>query len=85
MQLWVKLMVWEMIFSVLLIRGQYLQSGVLQNGKPLSKRVDPSLFGLVESHKERVEGPGHGVASTCEESVFFERSPCSLVVYVAEG
>ena len=44
MQLCVRFVVWEVIFPVLLMRGQYLQSAVLQKEKPLSHCVDPSLW-----------------------------------------
>ena len=47
MQVCVRCVVWEVIFPVLLMRGQYLQSAVLQKGKPLSWGADPSLLGLL--------------------------------------
>ena len=65
MQVCVKFVVWEVIFPVLFMRGQYLQSAVLQKDKPLSCGADPSLLGVFGMPGVSVEGPGHGMESTC--------------------
>ena len=63
MQGCVRFVVCEMIFPVLLMRGQYLQSVVLQKEKPLSWGADPCLLVCLGMSGVLVEGPG--MASTC--------------------
>ena len=49
------------IFLVLLMRGQYLQSGVLQKLKPLSYEADQCLLLLDRLVSADIDGSGSGL------------------------
>ena len=70
MQLRVNLVIWEVIFPVLLMKGQYLHRGVLQKLNPLSFGADPCLLVLGRPVIVGSDGPGSGATSWFGESRF---------------